>query len=158
MYGLLTNPWIILSFILISTASHGYAYYKGYQSRDKAAQLEVKKELEAKLEAYKAYDLISREFVKKLQEKEVETKIVYRTIKEKVKDETRGRVCFDDGANRMWNDALKGSLSEAPTRAPEKTTRTYSDEVVLGNAVENFEQYKQCRDQLNALITWHETN
>lgn len=33
-----------------------------------------------------------------------------------------------------------------------------TDEQVLTNVIENFEQAKQIRDQLNALIDWYETN
>jgi protein-arginine kinase activator protein McsA len=42
-------------------------------------------------------------------------------------------------------------VAETPTDA-----HTISDTEVLANAIENFEQAKQIRDQLNALIDWHE--
>jgi hypothetical protein len=73
-----------------------------------------------------------------------------------VSHETSGRVCFDDGAGRLWNDALSGVLPEASTRAAKEANGTYTDEEVLTNAVQNFEQYNECRAQLNALIDWHE--
>lgn len=159
MYGLLTNPWVILATLIGLAASHGVVYYKGYESRDNKAKIELLKETEAKLKAIKAYEDVSREYVKAFHNKQTQTKIVYRTIKEKVKDETRGNVCFNDGASRLWDSSLQGSLlSESPSRTTEETTRTYSDEEVLNNAVQNFEQYTECRQQLNALIDWHENN
>ena len=156
MFGLLSNPWAIIAIVIGLAASHGAAYYKGYQSRDAKAKIELLKETQAKVEAMEAYDLISREFVKAYHEKQIETKVIYRTIKERVSHETSGRVCFDDGAGRLWNDALKGVLPEAATGIAEKTSGTYTDEEVLTNAVQNFEQYNECRTQLNALIDWHE--
>ena len=158
MLRLLANPWVILALLLFTVTTHGVAYYKGYQARDNKAKIELLKETEAKLEALAAYDKISREFVAAYHKKQVETKVVYRTIKERVKDETSGRVCFDNGASRLWNDALEGSLSKAPTRVAEEASTPYTDEVVLQNAIYNFEQYKDCRTQLNALIDWYELN
>lgn len=158
MYGLLTNPWVILSLLVALLGTHGFVYYKGWDSRDNKAKIELAKEVQARVAALEAYDKVSREYVKKLQVAQAETKVVYRTIKERVKDETTGRVCFDDKSVRLWNDALQGNVSETSTRATEETSRTYSDEVVLNNAVQNLEQYKECRDQLNSLITWHEEN
>lgn len=158
MFRLLANPWVILTLVIFMITSHAAAYYKGWQARDNKAKVELLKETEAKLEALKAYDLISREFVKSYQSKQEKNRVVYRTIKEKIKDETHGSVCFDNGAARLWNDALEGSLSETTARATETPTSSYSDEVVLQNAIDNFEQYKDCREQLNALIDWHDKN
>jgi len=152
------NPYVILATIIFLGISHSFAFYKGYDYRDVKAKAQLAKEYQEKIEALEAYDKISREFVKSYQKEEQQIKIVYRTIKEKVKNETTGRVCFDDGANRLWNDALEGSMSQTPSRAFEKTTSTYSDELVLRNAIENFEQYKNCRAQLNSLIDWYELN
>jgi hypothetical protein len=158
MYGLLTNPWVILGIVIFTITTHVTAYYKGYQSRDNKAKVELAKQTEAKIKAMEAYNLISKELVKAYQQKQVETKIVYRTIKEKVKDETTGRVCFDNGATRLWNNSLEGVLPDTSTRVAETSSTSYTDEVVLQNAIDNFEQYKDCRDQLNALIDWHENN
>ena len=155
---MLGNPYVILATVIFLGISHSFAFYKGYDYRDVKAKAELAKEYKEKIEALEAYDKISREFVKAYQKEEQQTKIVYRTIKEKVKDETVGRVCFDDGANRLWNDALEGSVPETPTRTTEEATSSYSDEVVLRNAIDNFEQYKDCRNQLNGLIDWYELN
>jgi hypothetical protein len=155
MFRLLANPWVLLGLILSLAASHGVAYYKGYQSRDNKAKIELLKETQAKIEAMEAYDLISRQFVKGLQEKQAETKVIYRTITKEIPNATTGRVCFNDNAVSLWDDALKGRLPEATARAAEKTSGA-SDTQVLENAIINFEQYESCRTQLNALIDWHE--
>jgi undecaprenyl pyrophosphate synthase len=158
MFGILGNPWVGLALALFLLTSHGMAYYKGHESATDKAKLVLLKETQAKVEAMNAYDKVSRELVKAYQEKEVVTKTVYKAIKEKVKDETTGRVCLNDGAVSVWDSALKGVLPEASTRVAKEASRTYSDEEVLTNAVENFEQYNSCREQLNALIDWHENN
>jgi hypothetical protein len=60
----------------------------------------------------------------------------------------------------VWNSALTGNLPNPPTGTVKETTSTdtfgATDTEVLTNVIENFEQYKQVRDQLNALIDWYE--
>lgn len=155
---MLRNPYIILALVVGLTVSHSFVFYKGHEYAQLKATKEINKAQEEKIRAMYAYDVASRELVKAYQNKEVETKIVYKTIKERVKDETTGHVCFNDGAVSVWNNALEGVLPETSTGVVEETSRAYSDEEVLSNAVENFEQYNSCREQLNALIDWHEKN
>ena len=155
---MLRNPYILLALVIGLGISHTFAFYKGHEYAQLKATKEINKAQEEKIRAMHAYDVASRELVKAYQNKEVETKVVYKTIKEKVKDETTGRVCFNDGAVSVWNNALEGVLPEASTRVVEEASRAYSDEEVLNNAIENFEQYNSCREQLNALIDWHEKN
>ena len=102
-------------------------------------------------------DRENRELAKKYQEAQANTRIVYRTIEKRVKDETSNRACLDAGAVGVWNAAVWG-LPQAATGTVEASSRpdTATDRDVLGNAVENMAQYKECRDQLNALIDWHE--
>jgi hypothetical protein len=99
--------------------------------------------------------------VVKFENQQAEQVIKYRTLKGQVKDVTDNRICFADGnALSVWNSALTGNLPKAPTGTTEttSTTDTFSatDTEVLTNVIENFEQYKQVRDQLNALIDWYE--
>jgi hypothetical protein len=155
MFGLL-NPWTALALTFALIASHGFSYYKGYQSASDKAKVQLLKETQAKVEAMNAYELVSREYVKAFQTKQVETKIIYRTIKEQIKDETTGKLCLNDDAGRLWNNALEGVLPKTATGTVATPEPTYSDEAILTNAIENFEQYNDCRAQLNALIDWHE--
>ena len=119
----------------------------------------LKKALQDTIELQQAYDRYAREIATKFQNQQAEQVIVYRTLKGKVKDVTDNRICFDDSnALSVWNSALTGDLPKAPTRTTETptSTDTATNEQVLTNAVENFEQAKQIRDQLNALIDWYE--
>ena len=119
----------------------------------------LKKALQDTIELQQAYDRYAREIATKFQNQQAEQVIVYRTLKGKVKDVTDNRICFDDSnALSVWNSALTGNLPKAPTRTTETptSTDTATNEQVLTNAVENFEQAKQIRDQLNALIDWYE--
>jgi len=119
----------------------------------------LKKALQDTIELQQAYDRYAREIATKFQNQQAEQVIVYRTLKGKVKDVTDNRICFDDSnALSVWNSALTGDLPKAPTRTTETATSTdtATNEQVLTNAVENFEQAKQIRDQLNALIDWYE--
>jgi len=158
LLNLIPKPYLIILAIGMLVTTHIYAYYKGWDSRDNKAKIELAKETEAKLIAMSAYEKANRELVKSYQTKQEKTKIVYRTIKEKVKDETRGTVCLNGDAGRLWNDALEGVLSDTSTRTSKEATTSFTDEEVITNAIENFEIYKDCRVQLNALIDWHENN
>jgi hypothetical protein len=99
--------------------------------------------------------------VAKFETQQAEQVIKYRTLKGQVKDVTDNRICFaDSAALSVWNSALTGNLPNPPTGTAKETTSTdtATDTEVLTNVIENFEQYKQVRDQLNALIDWYENN
>lgn len=85
-----------------------------------------------------------------------ETKIIYRTIKEKIHHENDTRICFaDNTALQLWNDAIAGqdtyrsSAASAPTAVNPIVT---SVEAVLTNATENFEICNTNAINHNALI------
>ena len=122
----------------------------------------LKKALQETIDLQRAYDDYAREAVSKFQNQQAEQVIVYRDIKRKVKDATDNRICFADGnALSVWNSALTGDVPKTTTGTAKETTTTstaITDEQVLTNVVENFEQAKSIRDQLNALIDWYETN
>lgn len=120
---------------------------------------QLKKALQETIDLQKAYDDYAREVAAKFQNQQAQQVIVYRDIKRKVKDVTDNRICFaDSNALSVWNSALTGTVpktSTGATKAPTGTD-TVTDEQILTNVIENFEQAKQIRDQLNALIDWHE--
>jgi len=121
----------------------------------------IKKSMEETIALQKAYDTYARESVKKFQSQQAKQVIVYRDLKGKIKDVTDNRICFaDNNALSLWNDALTG-MPDSTSRVAKTTTNTstaITDEQVITNAIENFEQAKQVRDQLNALIDWYENN
>jgi hypothetical protein len=123
----------------------------------------LKEALQDKVELQKAYDDYAREVAAKFQNQQAAQTIVYRDLKRKVKDVTDNRICFADGnALSVWNSALTGDVPKATTGTTKTTTSTdtfgATDTEILTNVIENFEQSKQIRDQLNALIDWYETN
>jgi protein-arginine kinase activator protein McsA len=122
----------------------------------------LKKALQEKIELQQAYDAYAREVAAKFQNQQAEQAIVYRNLKRKINDVTDNRICFADGnALSVWNSALTGDVPKAATGTTKTTPTTntaITDEQVLTNVVENFEQAKSIRDQLNALIDWYETN
>jgi hypothetical protein len=122
----------------------------------------LKQALQEKIELQQAYDDYAREAVLKFQNQQTQQVLVYRDIKRKVQDVTDNRICFADGnALSLWNSALTGDVPKAASRTAKETPTTstaITDEQVLTNVVENFEQAKQIRDQLNALIDWYEYN
>ena len=122
----------------------------------------LKKSLQATIELQQAYDNYAREAVLKFQNKQTEQVIVYRALKGEVKNVTDNRICFaDNNALQLWNAALTGlPTATAGTSQTTSTTNTVevTDEQVLTNVIENFEQAKQIRDQLNALIDWYESS
>ena len=118
----------------------------------------LKKALQDTIELQQAYDRYAREVATKFQNQQAEQVVKYRTLKGKVKDVTDNRICFaDSNALSVWNSALTGDLPKTTTGATETPTSTSAtDTEVLMNVIENFEQAKQIRDQLNALIDWYE--
>jgi hypothetical protein len=123
----------------------------------------LKKALQEKIELQQAYDAYAREVATKFQNQQAEQAIVYRNLKRKIPNVTDNRICFADGnALSVWNSALTGDVPKAATGTTKTTTGTdtfgATDTEVLTNVIENFEQAKSIRDQLNALIDWYETN
>lgn len=121
----------------------------------------LKKALQETIDLQRAYDDYAREAVLKFQNQQTQQVLVYRDIKRKVNDVTDNRICFaDSNALSVWNSALTGTVPKASPGTTKTTARTdtATDEQVLTNVVENFEQAKQIRDQLNALIDWYENN
>ena len=124
---------------------------------------DLKEALQETIELQKAYDRYAREVAVKFENQQAEQVIKYRTLKGKVPHVTDNRICFaDSAALSVWNSALTGNLPTAPTGTTKETTSTdtfgATDTEVLTNVIENFEQYKQVRDQLNALIDWYENS
>jgi hypothetical protein len=119
---------------------------------------DLKEALQETIDLQQAYDRYAREVVIKFEQQQAEQVIKYRTLKGKVKDVTDNRICFaDSNAWGLYNSALTG-MPTAPTGTIKETTSTdtVTDTEVLTNVIENFEQGKQIRDQLNALIDWYE--
>ena len=145
---------IVIGVVLLIT------FLAGWTTNGWRHDANLKKALQETIALQKVYDDYAREVTTKFQNQQAEQVIVYRDLKRKVNDVTDNRVCFaDNNALSVWNAALTG-LPNAPTGVVKTPTRTNSvtDEQVLANAIENFEQAKQIRDQLNALIDWHENN
>ncbi len=121
----------------------------------------LKEALQDKVELQKAYDDYAREVAAKFQNQQAAQTVVYRDLKRKVQDVTDDRICFaDNNALQLWNDALTGMPNTTTGTAKTATSANtaITDEQVITNAIENFEQAKAMRDQLNALIDWYETN
>ena len=120
----------------------------------------LKKALQDTIELQQAYDRYAREVATKFQNQQAEQVVKYRTLKGKVKNVTDNRICFADSAAwGLYNSALTGDLPKTPTGTTETpSTTSATDTEVLMNVIENFEQAKQIRDQLNALIDWYESS
>ena len=135
------------------------AFCTGWTVRGWKYDANLKKALQDTIELQQAYDRYAREVATKFQNQQAEQVVKYRTLKGKVKDVTDNRICFADSAAwGLYNSALTGDLPKAPTGATKTppSTDTVTDTEVLTNVIENFEQAKQIRDQLNALIDWYE--
>jgi protein-arginine kinase activator protein McsA len=138
------------------------SFYAGWSVNGWRHDGAMKKALQEKIELQQAYDAYAREVAAKFQNQQAEQAIVYRNLKRKINDVTDNRICFADGnALSVWNSALTGDVPKATTGTTKETTSAstaITDEQVLTNVVENFEQAKSIRDQLNALIDWFENN
>ena len=121
---------------------------------------DLKEALQETIDLQQAYDRYAREVAVKFETQQAEQVIKYRTLKGKVPHVTDNRICFaDSNALSVWNAALTGDLPKTTTGTVKTpSTASTTDTEVLTNVIENFEQYKQVRDQLNALIDWYENN
>ena len=148
---------IVVAVALLAT------FVAGWTTNGWRHDAQLKKALQETIALQKAYDDYAREVATKFQNQQAEQAIVYRNLKRKVQDVTDNRICFADGnALSVWNSALTGTVSKATTGTTKTTTSTdtfgATDTEVLANVIENFEQAKQIRDQLNALIDWYENS
>jgi len=100
---------------------------------------------------------MGRAVVKKIQEQERVANEYYRKWQAEVHKITDNKPCLNAASSRVWNQGLagEGDLPDSTTRTPETSAAT--DTAVLGNALENFKGYSECRRQLNALIDWYES-
>ena len=134
------------------------AFCTGWTVHGWKYEADLKEALQETIDLQQAYDRYAREVAIKFEQQQAEQVIKYRTLKGKVKDVTDNRICFaDSNAWGLYNSALTG-MPTAPTGTTKETTSTdtVTDTEVLTNVIENFEQGKQIRDQLNALIDWYE--
>jgi hypothetical protein len=139
------------------------AFYAGWTTNGWRHDAQLKKALQETIELQRAYDDYAREAVVKFQNQQTQQVIVYRDLKRKVKDVTDDKICFaNSDALSVWNSALTGTVPKASAGTTQTTANTdtfgATDTEVLTNVIENFEQAKQIRDQLNALIDWYENN
>jgi hypothetical protein len=144
--------------ILLIAGAIFVAFCTGWTVHGWKYDADLKEALQETIDLQQAYDRYAREVVAKFEQQQAEQVIKYRTLKGKVKDVTDNRICFaDSNAIWVWNNALTG-MPKAPTGTIKETTSTdtATDTEVLTNVIENFEQGKQIRDQLNALIDWYE--
>lgn len=84
----------------------------------------------------------SAPIINKKIEQEQQTKIVYRTIKEKIYEKDDTRMCFDAESLSLWNRAIAGADNHRaePTReATENEAVVANVEEILINAADNFE-------------------
>lgn len=109
---------------------------------------------------------LQRESVPIIEQKiaaEQQTKIVYRTIKEKIYEKEDTRICFDAESLSLWNNAIAGTDSHRaePVRetAENEATEGYiaNVEQILVNAADNFETCNMNIIKHEALIKKIET-
>jgi DNA uptake protein ComE-like DNA-binding protein len=146
---------IAIGVVLLTT------FVAGWRTNGWRHDAALKDALQDKIDLQQAYDKYARESAIKFQKQQSDQAIVYRELKRKVTNVTDNRVCFaDSNALSLWNSSLTGELPKATTGTTKTTTstNTATDTEVLTNAIENFEQAKAIRDQLNALIDWYENN
>lgn len=90
------------------------------------------------------------------QKQEIQTKIVYRTIRERINEKDDKRICFADAsALQLWNDAIAGADQHRPEPAAETTENAVvvaTVEQVLSNAADNFQICNENAIKHNALI------
>ena len=135
------------------------AFGMGWKVNGWRHDAQLKEAMQKTIELQKVYDDYAREVAQKFQTQQAKQVIVYRDLKGKIDDVTDNRICFaNSDALSVWNAALTGvPTTSTGTTQTTTGTDTATDKELLANVIENFEQAKQIRDQLNALIDWHES-
>lgn len=99
--------------------------------------------------------------VQKAQINQAATKIIYRSIRERINEKNDNRVCFDDAESlQLWNRSIAGAdqYRSEPARASdqigtaENAAAIATVEQVLTNAAENFQICNENAIKHNALI------
>lgn len=148
-FSLQTKALLTIGVFVVGFAS-GYKVCGAFKGASEGAS--IKRQL-------KTADTIqasTKKEVKQLQNTLVETKIIYRTIKEKIHAENDTRICFADAtALGLWNESIAGENTPRPSPAG-KTAEPYAliatVEEVLTNASDNFETCNNNKIKHNALI------
>jgi len=138
--------------ILVFTAGFG----AGYKTSDAFSVLGEAQSINQQIKTGDKIADEGKKAAKEVQKAVVETRIVYRTIKEKIHEQNDNRICFaDNDALSLWNHAIAGKDKDRSDTAG-KTSEAYSVvatvEQVLANAAENFETCNINRENHNKLI------
>lgn len=145
---------VIIASILVASAVSFTLGYNVSNWKHKSALYDQEQDA---LKEKAAYEELAIALVKRVQEEQAADKIVYRSIKESVNAKTNNVACLGVDAGRLWNDAWFGVPSTAAGVVEEAARADpFTDSEILTNQIENAEQYKECRRQLNALIDFHE--
>lgn len=148
-FSLQTKALLIISVFIIGFGS-GYKVCGAFKSASQSASIK------RQLKTADTMHTDTKKQVKQLQTTLVETKIVYRTIKEKIHAENDTRICFADNiALQLWNDAIAGQDTPRPSvagKAAEPYAIVATVEEVLTNASDNFETCNSNSLKHNALI------
>lgn len=140
-------PYVLFAASLVASFIMGWTIESWRCKADQSSALL------AQIATTKAYAKIANKLILEKQAQDQNRQVIYRTIKEKVYEKTTGGVCLNPGSVQLWNDANLGVSSGDSARAPKTSTETSAtDTEVLTNQTTNGELWKQCRDDLNAVI------
>lgn len=148
-FSLQTKLLLIIGVFIIGFAS-GYKVCGAFKGASQGASIK------AQLKTADTIQADTKKAVQQVQTKLIETKIIYRSIKEKIHAENDTRICFADNvALGLWNESIAGQDSNRPSVAG-KTAEPYAivatTEEVLINAADNFETCNNNKIKHNALI------
>ena len=139
---------LIIAGIVIASFASGWTVH-GWRTQAKVAT-----SLGKQIKTADKLAIVIKSEAKQAQVEVAKTKIIYRTIKEKINDENDTRICFADAtALGLWNDAVSGKNTDRSSVAATPTTiEPITTKEVLTNAAENFETCNTNSINHNALI------
>ncbi len=96
------------------------------------------------------------EIVQEQQKQEVQTRVIYRTIREHINEQDDNRICFaNSDALSLWNASIAGAdqhRSEPAAETTENAAVVATVQQVLTNAADNFQTCNENAIKHNALI------
>ena len=137
---------LMIASIVITSFASGWTVH-GWRTQAKVAT-----SLGKQIKTADKLAIVIKSEAKQAQVEVAKTKIIYRTIKEKINDENDTRICFADAtALGLWNDAIAGKNTDRSSVASTPPSVT-TVEAVLTNATKNFETCNTNSINHNALI------
>jgi hypothetical protein len=160
MFGLISNPWVIIGIIFALGSSCTTGYVAGRKHESNTWKAEQAQMLSQQITERKKWDAREYELRTKAADAENQVSQLHRKLQNEIAKNTAGRDCLGAGAVGVWNRAFESirGMPEGSSRVPEASpvpnTTGATDTDVLSRANEVAEILNTCRQQVDNIRKW----